>query len=384
MIVLPLLALLAAQVNPDLDRLHSAQQLMDAGHYADAIPLLKELVGRHPESPALTYGLGRCYFEVEDYGAAAASLRQAERRMPDSAQVHFFLGSALGLGGEFGEAVQQLRAAMGLDPKFEPAYRAFGMFRVERAQYLSDALAALETAVRLDPRDASALYWLGEFHRGLGELTAARPYFERSYKLDPDSPLARLGFGLMLLEDGEADEALAHFDAVLKQAPGLAAALLGRARALYQKGQFEPALAPAKAAWENSHEFEERRTSGWVLVRVYRALGRDSDAHSAERQLEDLEANSEAELAHLRDLSDGAARFAVAGKFDRAAELLEAALKIRTRTDLLERLGDAYLKLGRLGDAERNYVRASEAGPLTDALKQRLQQVRALIAEQKH
>ncbi len=383
MILIPWLALLVAQANPDLESLKTAQQLMDGGRWAEAIPVLKELVGKHPEVPTLTYGLGRCYFEVEDYNAAVSSLREAARRIPDSAEIRFFLGSALGLGGNFGEAIHELRAAINLDPEFEPAYRAFGMFRVERAQYLPDALAALETAVRLDPQDARALYWLGEFHRGLGEFTKARPYFERAHRLDPDSPLTQLGIGQVSLNDGDVDEALAHFDAVLKQAPGLAAALLGRARALYYKGQFEQALAPAKAAWEDSHEFEERRASGWILVRIYRALGRDAEAQASEKQLKELEATAAGELVRLRQLSDEAARYEAEGRFDRVAELLEAYLKIRERDDALARLGDAYLKLGRFGDAERCYARASEIGPLTDALKQRLAQVRALAAQQK-
>ncbi len=383
MTLIPLLVLLVAQANPDFESFKNAQKLMDGGRWAEAIPVLKDLVSRHPEAPALRYGLGRCYFEVEDYPAAVSSLREAALRIPDSAEFRFFLGSALGLSGNVGDAIEQLRAAMDLDPKFEPAYRAFGMFRVERAQYLPDALVALETAVRLDPQDASALYWLGEFHRGLGELTTARPYFERAYKLDPNSPLTRLGYGQALLEDGEADEALLHFDAVLKQAPVLAAALLGRARALYQKGQFEQALAPAKAAWENSREFEERRSSGWVLVRVYRALGRDAEAQASETQLKKLEAASDAELVRLRELSDEAARYEAEGRFDRVVELLETSLKIRMRSEVFARLGDAYWKLGRLGDAERCYVQASEVGPLTDALRQRLQRVRELAAQQK-
>jgi len=382
-ILLPLLALLAALANPDLESLRTAQQLMDGGRWADAIPVLTKLVDKHPEAPALTYGLGRCYFEVEDYPAAVPSLREAAQRIPASAEVHFFLGSALGLGGNFGEAIRELRAAMDLDPEFEPAYRAFGMFRVERAQYLPDALAALETAVRLDPQDARALYWLGEFHRGLGELTKARPYFDRAYRLDPESPLAQLGVGQVSLNDGDVDQALVHFDAVLKQAPGLAAALLGRARALYYKGQFEQALAPARAAWEDSHEFEERRASGWILVRIYRALGRDAEAQASEKKLKDMETTVAGELVRLRQLSEEAARYEAEGRFDRVAELLEASLKIRERDDSLARLGDAYLKLGRLGDAERCYVRASEIGALTDALQQRLLRVRELTAQHK-
>lgn len=132
--MLPLVALLLAQASQDAGRMRTAQQLMEGGRCAEAIPVLQTLVA-DPQSPTLRYGLGRCYFEVEDFGAAVKELREVGRAMPGSAEVHFFLGSALGLGGDIPSATEELRTAMKLDPKFEPAFRAFGMFRVQRGSH---------------------------------------------------------------------------------------------------------------------------------------------------------------------------------------------------------------------------------------------------------
>jgi tetratricopeptide (TPR) repeat protein len=376
--MLPLLVLLAAQTNPDLARLATAQQLMDSGRCASAIPILKELRARHPDTPTLDYGLGRCYFETENYAAAVTTLRGAARLLPKSPEVRFFLGSALGLSGNIPEAIPELRTAMELDPKFEPAYRAFGMFRVQQGLYEKDALEALETAVRLDPRDPRAQYWLGELHRATGDADSARPYFERAQQLDPDDPMVRLGLGRVLLDDGEIDQALADFDAVLGVAPGLVPALLGRARALYFKGQISQALAPAEAARKGAGSFEDQRGSIWILCRIYRSLGRDADARDAERQLKQLEDTLTSDLARRRELSDQAARLELDGNPAAAVPLLEALLKIRETSEVLTRLGDAYLKIHRPADAERCYIRASQLGALTADLKQRLDAARAL------
>ena len=82
--IVPLLGLLLlAQADPDLDNLNTAQRLMNSGHCAEALPLLKALNARHPEAPTLRYGLGRCYFETEDYPDAIASLREAARGLPN-------------------------------------------------------------------------------------------------------------------------------------------------------------------------------------------------------------------------------------------------------------------------------------------------------------
>jgi tetratricopeptide (TPR) repeat protein len=375
--ILPLLALVALQTNPDLERLATAQQLIDSGRCSAAIPILKELRARHPETASLTYGLGRCYFETEDYTAAVAALRQAARMLPGSAEVRFFLGSALGVGGNIPEAIPELRTAMELDPRFQPAYRAFGMFRVQQGLYEQDALQALETAIRLDPRDARALYWMGELHRATGDAAPARQYFERARQLDPEDPLVRLGLGRMSLDDGEVDQALADFDSVLRTAPGLVPALLGRARALYYQGRVEQALAPAEAARQGAGSFEDRRGSVWILCRIYRSLGRDAEARDAERQLKEMEDNLSSELERIRELSGQAARLEADGKPAQAVPLLEALLKIRETSEVQTRLGDAYLKLGRPADAQRCYIRASRIGPLSDELKRRLEKAAA-------
>ncbi len=376
--IVPLIALLLAQVNPvpDAERLKTAQQLMDSGRYAEAIPALKALVARHPQSPTLRYGLGRCYFEVEDFPNAVSILRKVANETPKSAEVRFFLGSALGLGGNFAEAIQELRNAMQLDPSFEPAFRAFGMFRVQSGAHSEDARNALEAALRLDPKDARAHYWLGKYHQGWGNTDQARECFERAYELDHNDLPTRLGLAQTLLADGELDAALAHFDTVLKQEPGLVPALVGQARALYDKGEAKAAQAPAEAARRGALAFEDMSGAEWLLSRIYRELGRDADAQAAEQRLTRIQTDLGADVVRLRELNSQAERFKAAGRPDKVVETMQAFLKIRETPGAQITLGDAFLALGRPEDAERCYVRASQIGPLTDALKDRLRLVR--------
>ena len=375
--IVPLLGLLLyAQADPDLERLRAAQQLMDGGRCAEAVPILKALSARHPEAPTLRYGLGRCYFEVEEYPDAIAHLRAASIAMPKSAEVRFFLGSALGGSGNIPEAVAELRTAMQLDANFQPAYRALGMFRVQQEQYSKEALQALETAVRLDPKDARATYWLGEFHRALGDTTLARRHFEHAFQLDPADPTVWLGLGRVLLDDGEIDAALGRFDDVLRIDPGLVPALLGRARALYYAGHAVQALAPALAAHKTARGFQDERGAIWILCRIYRALGQEPEAREAERQLSVMESTFALEMTRIRELSEQAARFEAAGNLPKVVELLEAYLRIRETDEILVRLGDAYLRLGRVSDAQRCYLRASQVGSLTPGLEERLRRVR--------
>lgn len=377
MILLLALLFAQAQPNPDAERLSAAQQLMDQGRCPEAIPILKALIARYPAAPTLKYGLGRCYFETEDFVDAVATLRQAASQIPQSPEVHFFLGSALGRAGNAADAVQELRIAIELDPKFEPAYRALGIFRLQSGSRSEDVREALETALRLNPNDARAHYWLGRYHQAGGDNEPARECFERARKLDPGDLLTRLGLGQTMLADGDLDPALEQFDFVLRQHPGLVPALLGRARALYEKGEAKEALAPAEAAEKGALALDDRSAGEWLLSHIYRDLGRDSDAEAAERRLTRIHESLGADAARLRELNDTAARYRAEGRPDKVAEAMEEFVKIRETPDAQILLGDAYLALGRRADAERCYVRASQIGPLTDALKQKLERARS-------
>jgi tetratricopeptide (TPR) repeat protein len=292
--------------------------------------------------------------------------------------VHFFLGSALALTGKVSAGIEELQRAMELDKGFQPAYRAFGMFRVQQGQFFRDALEALETAVRLDPTDARAQYWLGRFYQRIGDGARARRCYEAAYQQDREDPATRAGLGQMTLADGEVEQALQHFDAALAADPAFVPALLGRARALNNLGRPAEALPAAEAAGKGARGYEDVHGVAWLLCRLYRALGREADAQAAEKRLVEIEDEFAGEMARIRELTDQAARFRATNQLDKLAETLEAFLRVRETGDALIRLGDVYLEMGKKADAERCYLRASEVGPMTDSLKQRLERARAV------
>ena len=373
---LVLLLLLLAQESQDADRLQAAQRLMDSGRCAEAIPVLRELVAAHPQAPTLQYGLGRCYFEVEDFRQATATLKGVARLLPESAEVRFYLASAEGLDGDLPGGIEQLRAAMKINPRFEPAFRAFGMFRVQSGAFSQETIDALETAMRLDPTDARACYWTGKYYQVQGDMERAREFYEKSYKIDPDDPPTRLAMGQVLLADGDDEAAIGLFDSVLKIQPGMVPALLGRGRVLDHQGKAREALEAAEAAQRGALTFEDRSGAEWLLQHVYRELGREDDARAAGERLTRVQAGLDSDVVRLRELTERANRYEAEGRPERVAETMEAFLKIRETSGALVTLGDAYVALRRNRDAERCYVRAGQVGPVTDTLRERLRRVR--------
>ncbi|MDR3738971.1 MAG: tetratricopeptide repeat protein [Terracidiphilus sp.] len=372
MIVVLALMLAVGQQSPDAVELQRAQALLDGGRCGDAIPLLEKLLAAHPKAAMLRYGLGRCYFDTENFAAAAGAFREVAREAPKSAEVRFYLGSALGLSGAYGSAVGELRSAIALDPAFEPAYRAFGMFQVQRGEYSKEALEALEKATTLKPGDARAHYWLGRFHQGLGNNGEARRLFERAEQLDSADAQTQLALGQALLADGEFEAALNRFNAVLRGEPALVPALLGKAKALYSLGQTDDALPPAEAGAKAARGFEDERSAAWMLARLYRLLGRDAEAEASEARLAALETSFAAEVTRIREFGDQAAASMASHQPAQAAALLEELLKLRQTPTTLLRLGDAYLEAGRVADAERCYRRAEAEGAISSEIAERL------------
>lgn len=340
--ITPVVALVLAQTSADAAGFDRARQLVQEGRGADGLPVLSDLAARFPRSP----------------------------------EIRFFLGSALGQAGRRAEAIEHLRVAVELDPKFQPAFRVLGMFRVESGLLQADTRAVLERAAELDPEDARAHYWLGRFFLETKSPAAARACFERSLKIDRAASQTRLGLGLALELLGETDAALAAFDAVLRAEPRSPLALLGRARCLYRKQQTESALAAVLEAGRHGAADADRRGFHWIRSRIYRALGRDAEAEQDEQTLAGIEAGFNQRLARFRDLVEQAEQFRQEGNRRMVVEALEMALRIEENRDALVRLGDTYAEMGRYAEAERCFVRAGQIGPETGEITRRLRLLR--------
>ena len=76
-----------------------------------------------------------------------------------------------------------------------------------------ECIAALETAMRLNPDDARAPYYLGNFWYAHRQYDDAILCWERSLRLDGSNPTAHRNLGLALLNKrGDAERALCHYE----------------------------------------------------------------------------------------------------------------------------------------------------------------------------
>jgi DNA-binding SARP family transcriptional activator/Tfp pilus assembly protein PilF len=166
-------------------------------------------------------------------------------------------------------AERELQNAIHLDPQNALAHQWLGNYLVLRDR-LPDAVTAMNRAVRLAPTSAIALAALGWAHYHAGEHGRAVDYCEAASELDPQLSMAHAWRGMTLEETGRHDEAIAALRRAVELMPGSAAFEAGLAHALAGAGAHDEARAIARRL------AARRRTTyvpAYELAKVHLALG---------------------------------------------------------------------------------------------------------------
>lgn len=194
-----------------------ARRLYEDGAHEEALDLLREAIGVHPESVDLRVSLGYTWLAVEEYGFARRSFRRALELQEDHEEALVGLGDALLKLGE--------RA------------RAFLVFdRVMELGFDEDADLLLAMA--------RALYREGLYERALD-------FYRRA--VGRGEAEAELGYTLYQL--GRQDAAIRWLGSALDRAPRLHEARVFLGNLCYERGDYEEALrefevVPPEAFWD--------------------------------------------------------------------------------------------------------------------------------------
>ncbi len=248
---------------------------------------------------------------------------------------------------DWGAAAAALEQAVKLQPKTARVHIALGIARL-RSGSVQAGLASFRRAVELNPSSADAHYNLGLALRESGQAEPGRAEFANAVKINPGHEDARLALGLAYQQAGESDQAWAQYTAVLRKNPRSAEAhnWLGVIR--LQKNQFLEAVAAFRKAVAAKPDF----------IRAWNNLG------SALAQAGDVEDSITAfkkAVALDLDRNDGKdpqlrmnLGIALRGKGDAGAALEEFRAVLRSRPDHAEvhqQLGLTLKQLGHLEEA---------------------------------
>jgi tetratricopeptide (TPR) repeat protein len=209
----------------------------------DPTPLLSAARAKHPTDFELAFALGRFTTNGRQIGPyeAARALR------PDNPSLLNNLGVALQDRGDVPEAVAALQEAIRLEPRLALAHTNLGI-ALHSILDIDGALVECREAVRLNPTLATLHINLGRVLYTKGDMEEAIAAFREAIRLDPKLALAHANLGNLLRETGDFDEALAECKEAIHLDSRLALAHGNLGNAFYSKGEVENAVAAWKEA----------------------------------------------------------------------------------------------------------------------------------------
>jgi len=121
-------------------------------------------------------------------------------------------------------------------------------YRHHRQRNYTEALAELNRAVEIDPRNAEAYYWRGRTLLSLGRIAEGEDDFNTAVKMRPDYAEAYDQLGWLASGQGRVEEGIAYLTKSVEFKPENARAFCNRSILFFRKGDVASAMRDAEKA----------------------------------------------------------------------------------------------------------------------------------------
>ncbi|RKP59237.1 tetratricopeptide repeat protein [Pararobbsia silviterrae] len=279
--------------------LAALQQSPDEVDALHLLGLLRHQQGRHTEAVDL--------------------LKRAVALRPRFAGAHLNLGNAWKALKRFDEAQASYRAALAAQPDMAHAHFNLANTLVTLEQH-EEAIDHFEQAVRLQPNHAAAFNNLGNSLAALKRHEAAAGAFYKAIQLQPGYAGAHNNLGLALNALERHDEALDHFRAALASEPNFTLARFNLGSTLDKLNRAAEAIEPLERVARDQPAFAPGH---YALGNAYANAGRLDDARA---RLEEAVALDPSFALAWQDLGTVAYDL---GDYTHAADALEHATQWR-------------------------------------------------------
>jgi len=260
-----------------------------------------------------------------NYQKAAALAEQRVKANPKDAAARVMLARARLGRGEHDAAWRELQRALRLDPANVDALYFLGRLSALLAQVefrnlyamapdsarvhqllaesadaagnREEAVEEYEAALKGNPRSEEVLTSLGDIKRMALRFEEAAEYYRRALEINSWDYDSAYGLGVCQLRLGQPDKAEAPFRRAVALDPGSAVAHFALGDALFQLGKPEEAMK----ALETAAKLEPAMRQAYILLgRAYQEMGRREEAAEAFRKVREM---------HRQELEDIQAKF---------------------------------------------------------------------------
>jgi len=203
---------------------------------------------------------------------------------PRSARSHRELGLSLSEQNRHGDAIAEMETSLRLAPDEPVTLYDLGNVLV-RTGRLGEAIAAYERSIELRPDLASAYVNLGNAHSQRGDEAAAEAAFRRGLAIDSQVADLHLNLANALLRQGRTADAEAEYRETIRLAPRNVIARMNYTTLLRGTGRYDEAAEQLRVLVTLVPENPSVRVG---LVMFLRAAGREQEARAAQAEAERL------------------------------------------------------------------------------------------------
>jgi tetratricopeptide (TPR) repeat protein len=211
----------AAAWNPSLDGLdYNWGRAAYAGHlYARAVAPLARYLQSHSEDVSMRSALGLSLFLLQKYAVAAKVLEPIASRVDANPPVAFAYAESLVETGQLDTGIARLRALETSDPQHASYHRAVGE-ALARSHDFTTAAGELQTALKIDPTDAEAKYYLATTLIQLRQVKDAQEMLQDLAQSGSNNPDVYYRLGKLQLEEADAKSAILTLQRGAEISPG--------------------------------------------------------------------------------------------------------------------------------------------------------------------
>lgn len=157
-----------------------------------AIKHFKKAIKLKPDYAPAINNLGTAYFDKKEWNAAIDCFKRVSEELL-YATPHFAfynLGRAYYHKKEYALAEKYYLKALDAEPRFVEPLIELGITYMAMGR-VSEAIAALSSAVKQSPENARAYFYLAKTFQTLGDYKKAVDFYTQVIKLEPDTPLSK-------------------------------------------------------------------------------------------------------------------------------------------------------------------------------------------------
>jgi tetratricopeptide (TPR) repeat protein len=275
-----------------------------AAIFTEARPAFEAAIQQRPND---FHMLGRYASLLREMGSPKASadiFAGMIRLLPGRKAWHVSRGAALSEAGERAAAVDEYKAALAIDSRFDLAHFGLGSTNARIGRH-EQAVRHYEEALQFNPTYAEAAYHLAGSLAALGRTGEAKRQLERAVATRPNFARAHAALAQLHAKEGVIEEAIRHYRHAVEGDAPLPEAHYDLGVLLSRQGRLEEAIVQYQKAMQRRPDFPD------ALNNLGIALAKKGDAAGAAQAFEralTLEPSFEAARSNLRRIRGKVAR----------------------------------------------------------------------------